>query len=215
MTNTEPAPVFNPPRRLPSGDDAAQFEEEFIELLGESSESLNKYAMKYALRLTRGNRQDAEDLAQDAFVRLLTANFPKPANGRAYIIRVLTRRFIDLVRRRETVTDKLGTRTGFEIALDQDVRDRTSGDVADTVIESVFSREFQNRITALGASLPSEDLRVLLHAWVDLDNGELRDGKTIEALTGFSDSKVKRLRAALKPQLQDALDGLNEPEQTA
>lgn len=214
MTNTEPAPVFDPPRRLPSGN-TAQFEKEFEELLGEPSESLTTYAMKHALRLTRGNHQDAEDLAQDAYEKILKARFSKPADGRAYITRILTNGFIDVVRRRQTVTEKLGTRTGFEIALDEGVQDRTGGDVADIAVRSVFSREVRGRIAALGPCLPSEDFRVLLHALVDLDTGELREGKTIETLTGFSASKVKRLRAALKPLLQDALDGLNDPEQTA
>lgn len=214
MTSTEPDPVFDPPRRLPPGN-TAQFEKEFKELLGEPSESLTTYAMQHALRLTRGNQQDAEDLAQDAYVRILKARFSKPANGRAYITDILTKLFIDVVRRRQTVTKKLGSRTGYEIALDEGVQDRTGGDVADIAVRSVFSREVHNQINAVGPCLPSEDLRVLLQAWVDLDNGELRDGQTIETLTGFSASKVKRLRAALKPLLQDALDGLNDPEQTA
>ena len=218
MTKAEPTPttVFDPPRRLPrSGEGTPQFEAAYVELLGMTHTDVLVYTMKKALWLTRGSKHDAEDLAQEAHIRILRASFDRPANGRAYISSILARLHIDRGRRKTTQVKYLGTRTGFEIALDEGVRDRTADDVADTATGSAFSREVRHRITTFGDSLTSEDMHALLHAWIDLENGELRSGKDIESLTGFSESKVKRLRADLGRLLKDALAGLKNPDQTA
>lgn len=59
--------------------------------------------MKRALALT-GNRDDAEDLVQETFVRALCAmdTLDPAANHRAWLLRVLTNQFIDQCRRKKS-----------------------------------------------------------------------------------------------------------------
>ncbi|WP_137876262.1 RNA polymerase sigma factor [Rhodococcus sp. Q] len=209
-----PNTLFDVPRRLPpsTGTRSAEFMQAFEEILGEPYDGVFIYAMRQALRLTHGNEHDAADLVQDAFIRILKYTFDRPVIGRAFVVRILVNLHIDRVRRQDTQSRKLGTRTGYEIALDEGVRDRTAGDVADTVTDSIFWVEVRHRITTLDRSLDKEDQRTVLRALVDFDSGALRPVKDIAELTGFSDSKVKRLRAQLGPLLEAALAGLSNPD---
>ena len=209
-----PLPLFDVPRRLPlsTGTRSAEFMQAFEEILGEPYDIVFIYAMKQAMRLTNYNQHDAADLVQDALIRLLKHTFTSPVIGRAYITRILVRLHIDRSRRQETQKKKLGARTGFDIALNEDVSDRTAGDIADTVTDSIFWAEVRHRITSLDHSLPKDDLRTVLHALVDFDSGELRPVKDIVERTGFSVSKVKRLRAQLGPLLAAAFAGLSDPD---
>mgnify|MGYP001627178218 CR=1 FL=1 len=219
MDNDNPAAStpFDVPKRLPRFGEVtpAASEAAFKEVLGVPFELIALHAMKCAMKLTRGNRAEAEDLVQDAFVRILGATYKKPVrNALGWVTRIVDRLYIDTLRRRQTQTDKLGVRTGYEIALNEDVSDRISDDLANTVInleaQSVFSAAFCDRITTLLNSLPKEDQRTVLRAMLDLDDGEIRSGKEIEGLTGFSEPKVKRLRAQLMPLLVNALTDLDD-----
>lgn len=218
MANNDlpPATPFDGPRRLPRFDDVTpeQWAEDFVDLFGETFESLSECAMRYALSLTRGNTHDAGDLVQDALVRILKRTYDERiSRPRPFMRTVVLRLHLDVLERRNRERD-LGDRVGFDVAMNEDGSDRTAGDVADSVSDSlythVFSAEIRDRLSGVEESLGNDDQRTVLHALLDLTDGELRSVKDIAKSTGFSESKVKRLRAALLRLLRDALTELDE-----
>ena len=198
----QPDPTSGFPRMLPLTGKPAQIDRAYIELVGEPQRDLLAFAMTHALKLTRGNRADAEDLAQDAYVKLIGYTFTRPVNGRAFLTRVLTNRHIDLYRRRQTQKAVLGVNTGFEIALDDLSSDHVTRDVAEGV---VFSTEIRVHIGVVIDSYPDAEQRPHLWALLDLDDGDLRPLEQVAAVTGLSLSKVKKLSSWLKTRLQAAL----------
>ncbi|MGH3938274.1 MAG: RNA polymerase sigma factor [Pseudonocardiaceae bacterium] len=82
------------------GDDAARFTRAY----GCSPEQVLDWLLHNGYRITHGNRNAAEDLAQDTFERLLKATpTVVPSAPKAYILRIQTNLFIDQRRRNKAV----------------------------------------------------------------------------------------------------------------
>lgn len=202
--------IFDFPRTIPSEGTAtpAEIVRAFAEIFGESAEDLHLFATKHAMKLTRYNRADAEDLVQDAFVRVLKHTFDRPVDGRAYLSRIVTNLYIDWYRRRKQQEEKLGVKTGYEVALNGGSSEHVSRDLAEGV---VFSAEIRGRIEVAINSYPDEEQRLCLWARFDLDNGELRELKEVAAITGFHLSKVKRHCQPILPLMREMLADLVSP----
>lgn len=72
--------------------------EQLAEWIDEWQEQLFRYAF---FRL--GNRSDAEDVVQEAFLKVASATI-KPDNPKAYLFRIVTNRSIDILRERSRLT---------------------------------------------------------------------------------------------------------------
>jgi RNA polymerase sigma-70 factor, ECF subfamily len=151
---------------------------EVLDLYGRHAPALYRYALALC-----GNRQDAEDLVADTFVRLwTTSGVVREETVRAYLFTIL--RNLHRTRRR---------RAGQEAPLDQ-AAELTDG--ARPVDEQVEERRRFEQVRAELAMLADSDRRALLM--------RVRDGRSYEdiaALLGVSPGaarvRVHRARARL------------------
>lgn len=170
----------------PSSDDAlmefvkAGDQRAFRELVSRHLDRV--YAV--ALRIL-GNRADAEDLAQDAFLRLWTARDrwePGRAQVGTWLYRVVVNRCIDLRRKsRETSVDEV-----------PDVADATASAVT-TIHHGEMSRKLDGALTALPEH---QRAAVVLFYFEDLSNAEVAE--VMETTVGAVESLLKRARKKLR-----------------
>ena len=155
-------------------------------------------AFRVALSVLR-NRQDAEDIAQDAFVRAHRnlAELRDPDAFRAWLVRMVWRMAIDrrrADRRRETREQAVA------------VPDRTSRTVEDEAIGRQREAALWQAIDAL-----PEKLRVT----IVLSSIEGHDVKSVAALLGVPEGTVKSRLFLARKQLEEALSWLATPSTTS
>ena len=182
--------------RLPGNllTDSADLEAHFEARLADSF----ALAFRVALSVLR-HRQDAEDIAQDAFVKAHRnlADLRDPDAFRAWLVRMVWRMAID--RRR---ADK--RREAREQAVA--VPDRTSLTAEDDTIR-------RQRETALWEAIDAlpEKLRVT----IVLSSIEGHDVKSVAALLGVPEGTVKSRLFLARKQLQEALSWIANPSTTS
>jgi RNA polymerase sigma-70 factor (ECF subfamily) len=137
-----------------------------------------------ALRIL-GNKADAEDLAQDAFMRLWTSRDrwePGRAQVGTWLYRVVVNRCIDLKRKtRETAVDEV-----------PDVADDSASAVT-TIHHGQMSRKLEDALT----HLPEQQrAAVVLFYFEDMSNAEVAD--VMETSVGAVESLLKRARKKLR-----------------
>ncbi len=146
--------------------------------------------LRLAYRLT-GNRQDAEDLTQDVFVRVFRA-LPTftPGNFEAWLHRITTNLFLDGARRRKRIRfDALGDDAGERLA-----------DPAPGPDERYHLRNLDGEVrTALGALRPDYRAAVVLCDIEGLSYEEV--AAALDCKLGTVRSRIHRGRAQLREQL--------------
>lgn len=143
-----------------------------------------------ALRIL-GNRADAEDLAQDAFLRLWTARErwePGRAQVGTWLYRVVVNRCIDLRRKSR------------ELAVDEvpDVADDAASAVT-TIHQGEMSRKLDDALTALPEQ---QRAAVVLFYFEDLSNAEIAD--VMETTVAAVESLLKRARKKLRDVMRSS-----------
>jgi RNA polymerase sigma factor (sigma-70 family) len=137
----------------------------------------------YLCRLVGDDRQ-AEDLAQDAFVKAYRAlaRLPKEANARAWLYRIATNSALDWHRRRRLIS--------WLPLFDRDSHPATSSSFAESSLESVAVRQ------AL-AQLPSRyRAPLVLYACQDLSTQEIAD--ILQISRGAVKTRLFRAREKLR-----------------
>ncbi|WP_297008576.1 RNA polymerase sigma factor SigE [uncultured Corynebacterium sp.] len=155
------------------------------ELVSEHADGV--YRLAYSLS---GNRQDAEDLTQDTFMRVFRSlkNY-RPGTFEGWLHRITTNLFLDMVRHRSTVRME---------ALPEDY-ERVAGEHPGP--ERVF--EFNHLDPALSRALddlsPEFRVAVVLCDGLDLSYEEIAD--TLGLKMGTVRSRIHRARAQLRAAL--------------
>jgi len=146
--------------------------------------------LRLAYRLT-GNRQDAEDLTQDVFVRVFRA-LPSftPGNFEAWLHRITTNLFLDGARRRQRIRfDALGDDAGERLA-----------DPAPGPDERYHLCNFDGEVrAALGTLRPDYRAAVVLCDIEGLSYEEV--AAALDCKLGTVRSRIHRGRAQLREQL--------------
>nr|WP_245557331.1 RNA polymerase sigma factor SigE [Corynebacterium terpenotabidum] len=146
------------------------------------------YRLAYSLS---GNRQDAEDLTQDTFMRVFRSlKSYRPGTFEGWLHRITTNLFLDMVRHRSTVRME---------ALPEDY-ERVAGQ--DPGPERVY--EFTHLDPALNRALddlsPEFRVAVVLCDGLDLSYEEIAD--TLGLKMGTVRSRIHRARAQLRAALE-------------
>lgn len=130
-------------------------------------------AFTYAARLTRGDRVAAEDLVQDAFVRLVRAIRDGTVRevGVGWMITTIRRRFIDRLRSKEREDRRIRL-----VAVEPVVRDRSPID-AMSVLDGVSERERAALIFRYVDDLPVAEVAELLDTTVRATESLLQRAK--------------------------------------
>jgi RNA polymerase sigma-70 factor, ECF subfamily len=139
-----------------------------------------------------GNTVDAEDIAQEAFLRVLDAapQYRATAKFRTFLYRIVTRLCIDVARR--------NTIRGSDV---ESVVDHRAGPV-----ESAVSDERAAVIRkALTALPPKQRMAVVLRYYENLGHREIADA--LETTVKGAERLLARARAALEALLRDFLGG--------
>jgi RNA polymerase sigma-70 factor (ECF subfamily) len=163
------------------------------DLVDEHADSV--YRLAYSLS---GNRQDAEDLTQDTFMRAFRSlkNY-RPGTFAGWLHRITTNLYLDLVRHRSTVRME---------SLPEDY-ERVAG--ADPGPERVF--EFNNLDPALQRALedlsPEFRVAVVLCDGFDMTYEEI--GETLGLKLGTVRSRIHRARTQLRSSLERSAGELN------
>ena len=155
------------------------------DLVDEHADSV--YRLAYSLS---GNRQDAEDLTQDTFMRAFRSlKSYRPGTFAGWLHRITTNLYLDLVRHRATVRME---------ALPEDY-DRVAGEAPGP--ERVF--EFNNLDPALQRALeglsPEFRVAVVLCDGFDMTYEEI--GETLGLKLGTVRSRIHRARTQLRASL--------------
>ena len=130
-------------------------------------------AFRYASRLTRGDRVAAEDLVQDAFVRLVRAIREGQVHevGVGWMITTIRRRFIDRLRSNEREQRRLRM-----VAVEPVVRDR-SPIGAVSMLDGLSERERAALIFRYVDDLPVAEVASLLNTTVRATESLLQRAK--------------------------------------
>jgi RNA polymerase sigma factor (sigma-70 family) len=201
-------PILDFPTRIPGQgqETAEEIDRVWRGVFGENVtlESLQLRAIKHAMKLTRYDVDEAADIVQEAFVKLLRTEFPaKIDNGFAFMSRIVSNEYISRYRRRQREAELVGVKTEFDGG---EVESSLKG--SDFAEKVVISLEIRARVESLIDSYPDDDQRLSLTSRLDLDNGELRPLEEVAALTGFSLSKVKHHCRDVLPRLRENLADL-------
>ena len=148
-------------------------------------------AWHVAYRFT-GNAAEAEDLAQEAFLRILDAasRYQPTASFRTYLFRVLNRLCIDQVRKKRPIATDI---------LPQSADDRPSA------IQRVSDRERDAAIqTVLDSLPPNQRMAVVLRYFEGLSGSEM--AQTMGISTKAVERLLARGRKALEQRLKHLLD---------
>ena len=149
-------------------------------------------AWRVAYRFT-GDAADAEDLAQEAFLRILDAapRYKPTATFRTYLFRILNRLCIDHVRRkRPTVTDSLPQ----------------PADNAPSAIRRLSDRERDAAIQVAMDSLPpGQRMAVVLRYFEGLSGEEIAEAMdtSVKAVEGLLARARERLESLLAGLMED------------
>ena len=143
-----------------------------------------------AWRLTE-NREEAEDLVQDVFLRLWTQRdtLPEIANAEAYCVRLVQRRFLDLRRVRHP-----------EASLPSDVSLLPSGD---DLYREAELRDHAQQARRLIDELPENQRRV-----ITLRDIEDRPYDEIATTTGLTQVNVRTLLSRARKTLREKFGDL-------
>lgn len=133
-----------------------------------------------------GNGQDADDVAQETFLRLCTTELAnqEPVARLAWIYRTSTRLVIDLWRRR---------RTGIEVPTLESLEARSPGALPD---EIAIARTALRRIAA---DVPVDELEVAVLSRVDgmtqveIAAATARSERTVRRLLGRFEERIERM----------------------
>lgn len=152
-----------------------------------------------ALRMTN-NREDAEDLAQDVFVRALTHlnQFEAGTNFRAWLFRILMTTYINQYRRKRRMPEMLAWEDLTPNAEHAISLDNSNGadDPEEAVLAAITDEEVQSALN----SLPSEFRTVvILSDLQELTYQEIADALQIPI--GTVRSRLSRGRSLLRRKL--------------
>ena len=144
-----------------------------------------------AWRLTE-NREEAEDLVQDVFLRLWTQRneLPDIQNAEAYCVRLIQRRFLDLRRSKHT-----------EASLPQDVSLLTSGDDLHREAELRDHAEHARRLID---ALPENQRQVIILR--DIEDKTYDD---IAQETGLTQVNVRTLLSRARRTIREKFGNLS------
>lgn len=146
-----------------------------------------------ALRLTR-NREDAQDLAQEAVIRAYEA-FDRfdGRNFKAWMLRILTNLYINRYRQRQ--------RTGTGISLEEENIQEPTAELAEMPDRLVFDEMLGGEIENALAKVPVDfRMAVLLSDVEGLSYEEIADATNVPI--GTVRSRIARGRAILRRELE-------------
>jgi RNA polymerase sigma factor (sigma-70 family) len=150
-------------------------------------------AYSFAFYLT-GNEQDAQDLAQEAFLKAYHAmhHYKPGSNGKAWIFKILKNTFINQYRRKA----KKPIATDFSLATPADAMPNSAADLRTEIFDQLMGDE----ITAALHTLP-EDFRITI-LLCDVENFSYEEiAEILEIPIGTVRSRIHRARKILKNQL--------------
>ena len=145
-----------------------------------------------AYRFT-GNAAEAEDLAQETFLRILDAasRYQRTASFRTYLFRILNRLCIDHVRKKRPIAT--------------DILPQSADETGPSAIQRVSDRERDAAIQAALDSLPlNQRMAVVLRYFEGLSGSEM--AQTMGISTKAVERLLARARKALEPRLKHLLD---------
>jgi RNA polymerase sigma-70 factor (ECF subfamily) len=150
-------------------------------------------AYSFAFYLT-GNEQDAQDLAQEAFLKAYHAmhHYKPGSNGKAWIFKILKNTFINQYRRKA----KKPIATDFSLPTPAEVMPNSAADLRTEIFDQLMGDE----ITAALHTLP-EDFRITI-LLCDVENFSYEEiAEILEIPIGTVRSRIHRARKILKNQL--------------
>lgn len=157
-----------------------------------------------ALRLTR-NRQDAEDLLQETYLKAFShyEGFTEGTNLKAWLFRILRNAFINGYRHAKAGPKEVDLGEGGEDALDAaGTRARAASGVPGTPEEGLVASTMDGGVAAALGALP-EDFRIVVEL-VDLQDFSYREvADILEIPLGTVMSRLYRGRRLLESALLD------------
>lgn len=166
----------------------------FVQLL----ERYEKKVYNLAYRML-GNREDARDLTQEAFIRsyFALADFRGDSAFATWLYRIATNLCLDVLRQRK---NKIALSLDEPLQMGEGVLERQLPTCEEGPEEIVEQREFRRLVQQLINTLPEEQRLVLvLREFQELTYEEI--SATLECSLGTVKSRLSRARGALREKL--------------
>ena len=147
---------------------------------------------RFAFRLT-GNREDAEDLVQEAFLKLWNSRerIGEPENPAAFCMTALRNTFVDSVRRRREDSSTIPLDERLTITADNDVG------------RDIESRDSINMVLSLIDNLPSNQRDIMRMR--DIADAPFDE---IETVTGLSPGNIRTLLSRARKKIKEQYTAL-------
>lgn len=166
-------------KKAKKGDEAA-----FCTLVG----NIEPFVFNLALRMMNGNRQDAEDMAQEAFLRVYKAlpGYKGDASFKTWALRICKNVCLDEIRRR-------GSRINADEEIPENVPDNTGVGVQEEILAAERRKGLEKAINSL-----DERAKTLI-VMRDINGLSYREiGQLMDLTEGTVKSSLNRARKKLR-----------------